>query len=1145
MDTTPESDKMDWTPTGVVRTFDQMKDGSEPLSRDPGDINSRCGPITQIERSRVARFNVDSLAGDLRRLCSKVALCIWVTVYCGLQGAAQQNWAYITSGSKRRRVPAGRREILTAHYHGTKRQSKHLMRRSDPASPSYQRDHSPFSPRTLPMPGAYPLSPSLSTSSWSSPTSSPPHSPYPNLLSPWDVSPLAQKSERIAAQPEPIRFHLQPTTEVDMQKLEKLENPRFLPENSDISDPEHMGNLADNVVGESLDAPGSCSPAWSLPQQNVSDINMTDSISTYNKVTSANVDEDSLNVLGEDLSPSKPRPYHPLEDSALELAEDVDSVLEVPEEAMEYMPFTSFHDRKMAIINGYFEEQAKAKAQQSVSASENIESTDDEKVLENSAESKEAVDLRGGGLLDVPAPSNAESNDEIPGSVPPATSSPSRSALSPIENNRVSRPGSSVISSKRVPKGWVPRTSEIADGLRKYFRIQKRQSPRTSQTHTNARTTSTPIRKPGKTVGFYQSPKTGQPVNRLKRFYKGESIDYPSPSTSRDENSILSASAPNFDYITSSFTSDDQHALDAQLMVFNATPISESGLMSSALNFQEPDEVSFESTEGSSQMMSESGLISSALNFQGPGDVSFDSTEGSLEMTSESGLMSPTLNLQESGDVSFESTDISANNAMDSEVSEVMVEGTTEANGSLNGWESEPTYEGKGKQPEYRLSAEATTDGDSNSSEDDDGKKKSQGSEKDEEEEEEEDSKERGVGRKEDPLEEEKASREASEGTQVDQKEERLNTEDIIGKVVTTSLEHGEIQEPRSASKAKNKNISLALEDLSLDVEVSPRRVKTRRQTLVDKLAEEEAARKKAEQEERERREKEVAEALAREKEEKRKRLGGRRFTKQSPIQPLPQTWNGKLQATMAKGQKSTVARTCLSGTDISRYDVGRVFPQPNSVDPSSGWLNDAAITAYLEAVVKYGNDKNGGHKRDSTPKYHSFNNYFYNNLAKAGGYKNVQRWAKRAKIAGKDLLKVEYVFIPINVSESHWVLAVVSPARKTIEHFDSMHGRSSSIINNIRAWLEGELGSSYVEDEWTVMGDESGRYKDKGKGPTQDNMCDCGVFTITTAKMVMLNIEPESVQAEDMPLQRRRIVAELINGGFTDDLQPVIDFVD
>ncbi|KAL8941593.1 MAG: hypothetical protein Q9216_002144 [Gyalolechia sp. 2 TL-2023] len=265
---------------------------------------------------------------------------------------------------------------------------------------------------------------------------------------------------------------------------------------------------------------------------------------------------------------------------------------------------------------------------------------------------------------------------------------------------------------------------------------------------------------------------------------------------------------------------------------------------------------------------------------------------------------------------------------------------------------------------------------------------------------------------------------------------------------------------------------------------------------------------------------------------EERIRLGIRRMPTGTVIEPLTTAWEDQVARAMQTGLSSQreLARTS-AGESIRRRDFGHVLPQ-SGVDSPAGWLNDTIITAYLQAVVDYG-QKMRGVRRGTLPRVHAFNTFFYENLS-GKGYDGVRRWATRAKFGGKDLLNMEKIFIPINKGGNHWVLAHVNPQSKTIEYFDSFHGSARSVFDNIKVWLRGELRDAFVDSEWTLS---------QGCGPVQRNGSDCGVFCATTAKMIVLGVDPMAFSAADIPTQRRRMLAELMNGGFDGEFTPHIEF--
>lgn len=224
-------------------------------------------------------------------------------------------------------------------------------------------------------------------------------------------------------------------------------------------------------------------------------------------------------------------------------------------------------------------------------------------------------------------------------------------------------------------------------------------------------------------------------------------------------------------------------------------------------------------------------------------------------------------------------------------------------------------------------------------------------------------------------------------------------------------------------------------------------------------------------------------------------------------IQPLSEEWEAKVNTALKNGHGRLQAR-----------DFQKIVP-PKGKGGMDAWLNDESINEYLGLVTKHAN-KNI--KPNSTPRMHAFSTFFFTSL-REGGYKKVARWAKRANLAGTALLDVEKIFIPINPSQSHWTLAVVQPRIQRITHYNSYGSGSKAYLDVICEWLKGELGPGFNRDDWDL--------DYTTESPQQTNGSDCGVFTVTTAKQIMLGISPMAYGASDIPTQRRRMIAELVNG--------------
>ncbi|OXV09289.1 hypothetical protein Egran_02947 [Elaphomyces granulatus] len=237
-------------------------------------------------------------------------------------------------------------------------------------------------------------------------------------------------------------------------------------------------------------------------------------------------------------------------------------------------------------------------------------------------------------------------------------------------------------------------------------------------------------------------------------------------------------------------------------------------------------------------------------------------------------------------------------------------------------------------------------------------------------------------------------------------------------------------------------------------------------------------------------------------------------------VRPLSATWDVRVSEIEGMNNDEQAATT-LSGDPLRVRDLSTCFT-------SRAWLNDEIINAYLAILVKYLRHVSIDDTEADKPKFHAFNSFFFSNL-RDKGYAAVGRWATRAKIGKESLLGVDTVFIPVHHT-SHWTLIVVRPGARTIEHFDSLGSLSPAHIAKIKEWLQGELGPLFVESEWSVLPSIS---------PQQNNGSDCGVFLLTTAKAVTVGLDPLSYGAADIPIIRRKIVAELVNGGLEGEFDP------
>ena len=96
----------------------------------------------------------------------------------------------------------------------------------------------------------------------------------------------------------------------------------------------------------------------------------------------------------------------------------------------------------------------------------------------------------------------------------------------------------------------------------------------------------------------------------------------------------------------------------------------------------------------------------------------------------------------------------------------------------------------------------------------------------------------------------------------------------------------------------------------------------------------------------------------------------------------------------------------------------------------------------------------------------------------------------------GGALLRASKIFVPVNIGDYHWALAVVDVERREFRYYDSLGGGGQHYLSALRGFLaryarHHDLHGLGVE-RWSMVPCVS--------GPRQANGDDCGVFTCMTA---------------------------------------------
>ena len=203
-----------------------------------------------------------------------------------------------------------------------------------------------------------------------------------------------------------------------------------------------------------------------------------------------------------------------------------------------------------------------------------------------------------------------------------------------------------------------------------------------------------------------------------------------------------------------------------------------------------------------------------------------------------------------------------------------------------------------------------------------------------------------------------------------------------------------------------------------------------------------------------------------------------------------------KLVVAMAMKQAHGAAAKPLV---IERTGVPSVeLPLPYLLDfVGKEWLRDKTIGFYmalLQAHVEQCRELGVG-----SPLVFLMNSFWYTHLSDG---KRVDEWTKRCE---PNVFAMDYVVIPINLDDLHWMCVVVDFVNKRFVAHDSLSrgkAKHQDKINLTRTWLQAEHGRR-LESELDLSS-----WTDEHSGtPAQTDGFNCGVFVCQYAKCLCKGI--------------------------------------
>ena len=177
--------------------------------------------------------------------------------------------------------------------------------------------------------------------------------------------------------------------------------------------------------------------------------------------------------------------------------------------------------------------------------------------------------------------------------------------------------------------------------------------------------------------------------------------------------------------------------------------------------------------------------------------------------------------------------------------------------------------------------------------------------------------------------------------------------------------------------------------------------------------------------------------------------------------------------------------------------------------------LHDEPINAYIRLLQR--RERAWAEAEQRPLRFHFFNTFFFNTLTSgtegAYNYDAVARWSRQFNFQD-----YEAVFVPIKLTDSHWLLAVIHPQRCVVDMYDSLGRASDWVLQCLVQWGQ-DRAQGHGNGEWR---------RRKVPCRQQENGTDCGVFVIKRMDYISRGLPPERMTGS-MNYYRRRMAAELL----------------
>lgn len=200
-------------------------------------------------------------------------------------------------------------------------------------------------------------------------------------------------------------------------------------------------------------------------------------------------------------------------------------------------------------------------------------------------------------------------------------------------------------------------------------------------------------------------------------------------------------------------------------------------------------------------------------------------------------------------------------------------------------------------------------------------------------------------------------------------------------------------------------------------------------------------------------------------------------------------------------------------------YKIDITYKKINTLNPRK-WIHSEIIDVYMDILMERDKKKNNN---NTSHYFHSsfMSQLFFENIY---NYDNVKKWSKKF-----DIFEKNKIYIPININNMHWAIAIIYMKKKEICYYDSLSGDGMDYLKALYKWIQDE---SINKKEYELPNENEWKLNNNPENvPQQNNGYDCGLFTIMCADTISDDLPLSIYSQEDMPMNRLKVAASIVRG--------------